>query len=434
MVLTDDVPTGGRRRWRDSPSVAPLRSRDFSIMWVGALFSNIGTWMETVALGYYVADTTGKASWSAVVAAAGFVPGAIVGPVGSAMADRLRRRRVLVVTNAIAAVIAALLAWWVGTGDATPAGLALLAFVAGSVVMFGFPSFQVSLPDLVPREHLVAAVGLSNAQWNLGRIVGPSLAALAIAVGGIELALWCNAVSFLAVIVAVLMVRLPHRPGEPRPVFAALADGVRFARTTPAMRRMVVVMIAVVFVGAPFIALVPQIATNVFGGGEASTSILVTCQGIGAVAAAVTLGSVTARLGSWRVLVVSSFAFCAALVVYGSAPVFAVAAFGLVLVGLTYGFAFTSFAGIAQQVAPDEMRGRVLAVNSFVLGTMYPLGLLVQGVIADATSLRLVTAGSGVVLAALLVVLGTHRPDALALEAAPPEPPFGSDGRATSGG
>lgn len=395
-------------------SLAPFRSRDFTIMWGGALFSNIGTWMETVALGYSVADTTGRASWSAVVAAAGFVPGAVVGPIGSAMADRLRRRRVLIVTNAIAAVIAAVLAWWVGTGDATPAGLALLAFVAGAVVMFGFPSFQVSLPDMVPREQLVAAVGLSNAQWNLGRIVGPSLAALAIAVGGIELALWCNAFSFLAVIVAVALVRLPHRPGARRPVFASLADGVRFARTTPAMRRMVVVMLAVVFVGAPFIALVPQIATNVFGGGEASTSILVTCQGIGAVAAAVTLGSVTARLGSWRVLVVSSFAFCAALVVYGSAPVFTVAAFGLVLVGLTYGFAFTSFAGIAQQLAPDEMRGRVLAVNSFVLGTMYPLGLLVQGVIADATSLRIVTAGSGAVLAVLLVVLGTHRPDLLA--------------------
>lgn len=422
MVLSDEAVNERRGRLRGSPSLAPFRSRDFSIMWVGALFSNIGTWMETVALGYYVADTTGKASWSAVVAAAGFLPGAIVGPVGSAMADRLRRRRVLVITNAIAAVIAAFLAWWVGTGDATPAGLAVLAFVAGAVVMFGFPSFQVSLPDLVPREHLVAAVGLSNAQWNLGRIVGPSLAALAIAVGGIELALWCNAISFLAVIVAVLMVRLPHRPGEPRRVFAALADGVRFARTTPAMRRMVIVMIAVVFVGAPFIALVPQIATNVFGGGEASTSILVTCQGIGAVAAAVTLGSVTARLGSWRVLVTSVFGFCVALVIYGSAPVFAVAAFGLALVGLTYGFAFTSFAGIAQQVAPDEMRGRVLAVNSFVLGTMYPLGLLVQGVIADATSLRLVTAGSGVVLAVLLIALGTHRPDALALATDPQEP------------
>lgn len=390
-------------------------------MWIGALVSNVGTWMETVALGYYVADTTGKASWSAVVAAAGFVPGAIVGPIGSAMADRLRRRRVLIVTNAVAGLIAAVLAVWVGTGDATPAGLALLAFVAGAVVMFGFPSFQVSLPDLVPRDQLVAAVGLSNAQWNLGRIIGPALAALAIAAGGIELALWCNAVSFLAVIGAVLLVRLPHRPGAPRPVFAALADGVRFARTTPPMRRMVVVMLAVVFVGAPFIALVPQIATNVFGGGETATSVLVTCQGIGAVAAAVTLGGVTKRLGSWRLLAASSFALCASLVLYGGAPVFALAAVGLVLVGLTYGYAFTSFAGIAQQVAPDEMRGRVLAVNSFVLGTMYPLGLLLQGAIADATSLRAVTVGSGVVLALVLLALGTHRADPLAPQPIPEE-------------
>ena len=392
-----------------SPSLAPFRSRDFTVMWIGALVSNIGTWMETVALGYYVADTTGKASWTAVVTAAGFVPGAIVGPIGSAMADRLRRRRVLMVTNACNGILAAILAVWVGTGDATPGGLAVLGFVSGAIAMFGFPSFQVALPDLVPREDLVAAVGLSNAQWNLGRIVGPALAAIAIGIGGIQAALWTNAASFLAVIVAVALVRLPHRPGERRPVFAALADGVRFARATPPVRRMLRVMLAVVFVGAPFIAFVPQIATNVFDGGETATSVLVTAQGIGAVTAAFTLGTATTRLGSWRVLSLGSFALCAALVLYGLAPVFALAAVGLVLVGLTYGYAFTSFAGIAQQHAPDEMRGRVLAVNSFVLGTMYPVGLLVQGAIADVTSLRAVTAGSGVVLALVLVALGVGR-------------------------
>src|SRR5829696_7119154 len=189
-----------------SASLAPFHSRNFSLIWAGALVSNIGTWMETVALGYYVADTTGKASWSAIVAAAAFLPGAIVGPIGSAMADRLRRRRVLIVTNSISAILAAVLALWVGSGHATPLGLAILGFVAGTVFAFGFPSFQTSLPELVPREHLVAAVGLSNAQWNLGRIIGPAFAALAIAVGGIGLALWCNAISFLAVIVAVSVV------------------------------------------------------------------------------------------------------------------------------------------------------------------------------------------------------------------------------------
>jgi MFS family permease len=388
-----------------SASLAPFRSRDFTLIWIGALVSNIGTWMETVALSYYVADTTGKASWSAIVAAAGFIPAAIVGPIGSAMADRLRRRRVLIVTNSIAAVLAGCLALWVGSGNATPIGLAILGFIAGAVLAFGFASFQTALPELVAREDLVAAIGLSNAQWNLGRIVGPACAALAIAVGGIELALWCNAASFLAVIAAVSTVRLSSARGERRPVFAALGDGIRFARTTPAMRRMLVVMTAVIFLGSPFIAFVSQMATNVFDGDSTATSLLVMAQGAGAVASAFTLGSITNRFGSWRVLVGAAVAFAASLVLYGSAPVLWLAAPALTLVGLSYGFAFTSMAGIAQHNAPDAMRGRVLAVNSFVLGIMYPVGTLVQGAIADVTSLRTVTVGSGVVLAVTLGAL-----------------------------
>ncbi|MEX0848425.1 MAG: MFS transporter [Ilumatobacteraceae bacterium] len=387
-------------------SFAPFRSRGFALMWSGALVSNIGTWMETVALGYYVADTTGKASWSAIVTAAGFVPAAIVGPIGSAMADRLRRRRVLIVTNLISGLIAVVLALWVGSGHATPLGLALLGFAAGAVGMFGFPSFQVSLPNLVPRDQLIAAVGLSNAQWNLGRIIGPTCAALAIAIGGIEVALWCNAVSFLAVIIAVSMVRLPDGAGERRPVFAALGDGVRYARGSAPIRRMLVIMIAVVGIGSPFIAFVPQMATNVFDGDARSTSVLVTAQGIGAVTAAFMLGAATNRFGMRPVMVGSSFMMCVGLALYGSAPSLWVAAPALTLVGAAYGFAFTSFAGVAQSHAPDEMRGRVLAVNSFVLGVLFPVGTLVQGAIADSTSLRAVTVGSGACLAVALLLLG----------------------------
>jgi len=377
-------------------------------MWFGALVSNVGTWMETVALGYYVADTTGRASWSAIVAAAGFVPGAILGPIGSAMADRLRRRRVLMTTNAIAAVIAAGLAVWVGGGSATPLGIALLGFLAGAVNAFGFPSFQTSLPDLVPREHLVAAVGLSNAQWNLGRIIGPTFAGLTISLGGIRLALWCNAISFFAVIIAVWFVRLPAREPVKRPIFTALADGVRFARSNPAMRRMLVVMIAVIGIGSPFIAFVSQVGTNVFHGDSRSTSLLVTSQGIGAVCAAFTLGSVTNRLGSRKVMLLASFSLCGALALYGAAPVIWLAAPALTIVGLAYGYAFTSFAGVAQQHAPDDMRGRVLSVNSFLLGVLFPLGTLIQGAIADAMSVRTVTVGSGALLAVVLTVI-VHR-------------------------
>jgi len=387
-------------------ALAPFRSRSFRLMWTGALISNIGTWMESVALGYYVAHTTGKASSAAIVTAAGFIPAALVGPIGSAMSDRLRRRKVLVIGSLSSSVIAGAIAIWVGTGDARPGGLAVVAFLAGSVSAFTFPSFQTTLPTLVPRDQLVAAVGLSNAQWNIGRVIGPAMAALAIAIGDIQLALWCNAASYLAVCVAVLLVPFHQPPGVRRPIFGALADGIRFARTTPAMRSMLVVMIATIFIASPFIAFVPLMATDVFGGGSAATSLLVTSQGVGAVAAAFTLGSVTNRWGLQPVMIAAVITLCPALVLYGIAPRLWIAAISLAIVGLVYGYSFTSFMGVSQQSAPDELRGRVLAVNSFVLGTMFPFGTLLQGELADWAGLRRITIGSGVLL---FIVLGVIR-------------------------
>lgn len=378
-------------------------------MWTGALVSNIGTWMESVALGYYVAHTTGKASSAAIVTAAGFIPGALVGPVGSAMADRLRRRKVLVIGSISSSLIAAAIAVWVGTGDARPGGLAVVAFLAGSVQAFTFPSFQTTLPSLVPRDQLVAAVGLSNAQWNIGRVIGPAFAAVAISIGDIQLALWCNAVSYLGVCVAVILVPFHQPPGERRPIFGALADGIRFARTTPAMRSMLVLMIATIFIASPFIAFVPLMATAVFGGGSAATSVLVTSQGIGAVAAAFTLGTVTARWGLPTVMISAVTALCPALVLYAVAPKLWLAAIAIAFLGVIYGYAFTSFMSVAQQSAPDELRGRVLAVNSFVLGIMFPLGTLLQGYLADQAGLRWITASSGLILFAVLGVTWLKR-------------------------
>lgn len=384
-------------------------------MWSGALLSNIGTWMESVGLSYHVAHTTGKASWSAIVGAAGFLPNGVLGPIGSAMADRWSRRRVLVVGNALSALVAAILAVWVGGGSATPLGIAGLSFVAGCIGAFTFPSFQSILPDLVAREHLVAGVGLSNAQWNLGRIIGPSLAAVAISIGGIGAALWCNALSFFAVIVAVALVKVPHRHGDRRPIFGALADGLRFAVAHPVMRRMLVVMVLTIAIASPFIAFVSQMATNVLHGDARATSVLVTAQGIGAVTAAFTLGSVTKKFGVSAVMFGGVGLLCPALVAYGLAPRLWLAAIALTVIGLCYGYAFTSFASIAQQAAPDDMRGRVLAVNFLVLGVLFPVGTLIQGQIADAIGLRWTTAGSGLLLAGGMLAMAPWQRRASAL-------------------
>jgi MFS family permease len=385
---------------RERRGTAPFHYRGYTILWTGALISNIGTWMETVALSYYVADTTGKASWAAVVGAAGFLPQAVLGPIGSALSDRLHRGRVLIATNSVSVLIAATLAILVGTGRATPGIIAVLSLCTGSVGAFGFPAFQNALPRLVPREHLVAAVGLSNAQWNLGRIIGPSLAGVAIAIGGISAALWCNALSFLGVIACVLAVRLEASSGQRQRVWGALMDGLRFARANADMRRMVPLMVITMLVAAPFVAFVSQMATVVFHGDERATSLLVACQGIGAVFGAFTLGWETHRFGIWRVMAGSIAVLAAALVLYGAAPTLWVAAIGVAGCGFGYGTSFTTFAGLSQQAASDDMRGRVLAVNTFILGALYPVGALVQGWLSDRIGLKWVTAGSGVLLGA----------------------------------
>jgi predicted MFS family arabinose efflux permease len=178
---------------------------------------------------------------------------------------------------------------------------------------------------------------------------------------------------------------------------------------------MLVVMVLTIGIASPFIAFVSQMATNVFGGDAKATSVLVTAQGVGAVTAAFTLGSLTKRVGVLTVMFAGVALLCPALIGYASAPWLWLAAVMLAFVGLFYGYAFTSFASITQQSAPDEMRGRVLAVNFMVLGMLFPIGTLIQGQIADAIGLRWTTAGSGVVLGAGLLVLAPWQRRAAAL-------------------
>lgn len=388
---------------------APFRHRAFTLVWLGALVSNVGTWMETTALSYYVADTSNVSS-SGLVAAAGFIPAAILGPVGGAWADRFSRRRLIISANAVSVVIAASVAVLVASGEATPGVLALFSFAGGCAGAIGFPAFQATLPDLVPPDELVAAIGLSSTQWNLGRILGPAAAGIAIAVGGVSAALWINAASFGAVIVAVSLAAIPLRPGVKRSILAAVRDGITFSRHTPAARAMVPLMVAQVLIAAPFIGFIAQMATNVLDHDQTGTSVLVTAQGVGAVIAGASIGAFSSRFGLRAVLLGAIALTAPSLVLYGAAPNIVVSAIGLMFVGGCYMACLSACTSVTQKAAPPELRGRAMAVNNFVLGAAYPLGLLIQGEIADRTSLRTVTIGSGIALAVTVAAMFALRP------------------------
>ena len=396
-------------------TLAPLRHRQFALVWTGAFVSNIGTWMETVAVGILVTKTTGKAGWAGVIAAAAFLPGAVLGPVGGAIADRYARKRVLIVTTLAQLGFAGMLCALALAGSPRPAGVALLVLGTGCAGALGFPSYQSMMPDLVPPEDLVAAIGLSSAQWNLGRVIGPSFAGIVIALGGERwgygIAFAINTVSFLAVVVVVGTLTLPGpRPGPFPSIAESIREGFAYAFAEPGLRTIIIYMTVNSLLAAPFIALVSPMALQVLNSGSGGVSVLVTAQGVGAVMMAVSLGGLARRFTPRRLLAAVLWALPVALVAYASAPNLWTAAACIFVVGALYIGALSSFTSSAQTRAPAEIRGRVMSVLNVLLGLLYPIGAVVQGRLADSIGQRVVTAGAAVAMLAVLLVLAVARP------------------------
>jgi predicted MFS family arabinose efflux permease len=272
----------------------------------------------------------------------------------------------------------------------------------------------------VPPEDLSGAIGLSSAQWNLGRVIGPAVAGIVIGADRYAWALGVNAASFLAVVAVLLTLTLPPpAPHGGESLRHAIAQGMRFVRADGGLRVSVGAMCVNTLLAAPFIALVPAMAQEVFDRSPSATSLLVTAQGIGAVAMGLALGSLDSRFGARRLMIAMMAGLPPALIAYAYAPHLFLSALTLVAVGALYLGALSTFTTIAQRRAPASLRGRVLAVNNVVLGSLYPLGAICQGRIADSIGLRATTAGAAVLMAGTMLVTRAARPGITAAIDAP---------------
>ena len=417
---------------RGFSSLRPFHHRNYSLLWSGGMVSVIGSWMQTVAVGALIVANTGKATWAVVIAAGAFLPIGVLSPLGGALADRIPRRAALVAGNLLQGVVALVIALLVATARDSPWMLTLLVTVQGSVSAVIGPFQQAILPDLVPPPEFLAAVSLNSAQFNLGRIVGPALAGVTIAAFGYPVAFVANAVSFLAVVVALFFVRLSPPPGHIGQVglLASLRIGARAARAEPGCRAAIGTIAVVGLLASPFIALVPVMAhhlTHTGARGIASaTGLLTTAQGFGAVAGALAVAPLAARFGRGRMLTGSLAILPPVLVVYGFAPSLAFALPALFVVGLVYIGVLSGLSTVVQLRAPAEVRGRVLSLYQVALGVSYPIGSLVQGPLTDSLSLAWTTAGAGALLAMALLVARATRPgifQALAARAPTEAPP-----------
>jgi MFS family permease len=399
---------------RGLASLRPFRYRAFTLLWAAGLISTVGSWMQTVAVGALVIANTGQATWAVLVAAGAFLPIGLLSPVGGALADRLPRRPVLVIGNLAAALTAVLLAVLVAAGHDSAPALVLLVTAQGAASALIGPFQQAILPDLVPQSEFLAAISLNSAQFNLGRIVGPALAGATVAAFGYPVAFVANAVSFLAVVVALAFVRLVPPAGRSDGLFASLWSGLRAARGEPSCWAAIGTIAVVAFLASPFIALVPVMARHLTHGGSRAvaqaTALLTTAQGAGAVAGALCLAPLAHRLGRGRLLGWSLAVLPPVLVAYSVARQPWQGAAAIFVVGLVYIGVLSGLSTVVQLRAPQAYRGRILAFFLVALGVAYPVGSLVQGPVIDRIGIGWTTGGAAALLSLIMALVAWRGP------------------------
>ena len=391
---------------------AAFRHRNFAVFWVGALLSNTGSWMQNITVPFVVYELTRSAGWVGFAAFMQMMPNVVVGPLAGAIADRFPRRRVLMVTQSLQAVVAvALWAVW-AAGVATPGVIVTLVAVNGLIAGLNIPSWQAFVSELVPREALLNAVTLNSAQFNASRALGPALGGIVLGTLGPGAAFLVNAGSYAAVLVALGLVRLAATPGRSGSlhVWAQFREGVSYVRTQPGIKACMGLVTLLGFLGMPVFQLAPVFAREVYDVGGALYGLLAASMGIGAVLGAPIIGAWAPTRRRSRVATGGLLLYAAAITAFGLAPVYWLGFVSLLLVGAAHLTVASVLNTTIQLLVDERMRGRALSIYLMVLTGTMPVGALVQGQLAEAwgAPATATTAGALMLAGGVLVRLRTR--------------------------
>src|SRR5579863_9466317 len=313
-------------RRNDFPkAVRALRNRNFRLFWAGNFTSNIGTWMQNVAQGWLVLTLTNSAFWLGVVGFAGSIPFLFVTLFGGVVADRVDKRRLLLVTQTIMMLLAFLLAGLTYFHAIGVWGVAAIAFGNGVAMAMNAPSYQALVPKLVKREDLTNAIALNSAQFNMSRILGPTLGGYAMVLFGMAGNFLLNGVSFLAVLWALVHIDYPEEKlGSHQSMWDSLQGGFAYLRSNRQMYVMIWMTAFASFFGFPFITFIPYFAKVQLHAGERGLGWLLACSGVGSVLGAMTIAISGVIRHRGRVLTVCGIIFFLAIIGFSYSHIFAV--------------------------------------------------------------------------------------------------------------
>jgi MFS family permease len=389
-----------------------LQHANYRRYFFGQGVSLLGTWMQTTAMAWLVYRLTGSSFLNGANTFAGQIPWLLLLPVAGMVLDRCNRLHLVRVTQALSMIQAAVLAGLVFFGWVEIWHVMVLAFGLGCVNAFDLPARQALLPELLDRrEDLSNAIALNSSAFNAARLIGPACAGLLVERGDAGQGEgWCfllNAVSFLAVLVALAFVTAAPRPrAAPAPMLQVMGDGFRFVLGQPAMRALLLLAAIFGFIGLPYTVLVPVFAKDVLAGGPQGYGLLLTASGLGALVGAVYLASRPSLRGSASRIAVAGFVVASCFAAFALSRHFILSLALLTLAGMAMMLAIVSCNTIVQTIVPDDMRGRVMSLYNLALLGLTPLGSLLVGAVSEQfspTAGMLLCAGGCLVGAALFV-------------------------------
>ncbi|MEO1198156.1 MAG: MFS transporter [Pseudomonadota bacterium] len=383
---------------------APFGYRAFALLWTATLISNVGTWMHDVGAGWLMTNLSPSPAIVALVQTATTAPIFLFALFAGALADRVDKRKFLLLINVILTAVIALMAVLVASDSITPLGLLAFTFLIGTGAAFMAPAWQAIVPSLVPRSHLQPAIALNSMGINLARAIGPALAGFLIAAVSVATPFFANAVSHLVIIAALLLWKpspAPDRKLPPEPLMGSIVTGLRHASHNGPLKATLLRSFGFFIFASAYWALLPLVARGLDGGGAEVYGLLLAAIGTGAVAGALLLPMMRAYVDVNRLVAGGTIVTAAAMILLGltTSPMIAIpAAF---VGGLGWITVLTSLNVSAQTSLPNWVRARGLSVALMVFFGCMAVGSAGWGQLAAATStgMTLMIAAIGVVIA-----------------------------------
>ena len=404
-----------------------LRHQAFRWIWLGALVSNVGNWMEALAQSWLVQQQTSSPFMVELLAASEFVPVVLLTLIAGALADRYDRRKLLLAGQVAMMILAAGLAVAAHLNLASPWVVIAFAFLEGAAWASVTPAWQAMVPALVPRDELPAAIALNSAQFNTARLLGPMAAGALLAAAGPSLVFDLNVLSFVAIVIVLLRIRVPARPlaeaptssGELRPQGAFSAVG--WALREPGPRRLLMGLFAFAMLAAPVQGLLPVFAADLLKVGAAGYGVLLSCLGAGAIVGALSLARLPRSYPRHHLIPLSMLGFSACAVSYALSSHMVLSCASLGLGGIFWVWSLASSSTAMQLLVPDKLRGRAMSVLSLATMGPLPLGHLLGGTLAHAFGPRFAVAMTTSLLGLFSIWAAFFREPAIdAMTLAPP--------------